>query len=81
MRGLKRKEFPTGLRLLVASFTDAWIETKPKRKAQAHCKVASFTDAWIETLIVWFDLRKVYVASFTDAGIETTNTRSCGILR
>ena len=49
MRGLKHSITEQRKIPLVASFTDAWIETKPKRKAQAHCKVASFTDAWIET--------------------------------
>mgnify|MGYP007132997226 CR=1 FL=1 len=35
--------------VLVASFTDAWIET-PKAYADAWATgVASFTDAWIET--------------------------------
>ena len=34
----------------VASFTDAWIETKDKYYIQNGVKVASFTDAWIETL-------------------------------
>ena len=35
---------------MVASFTDAWIETKEMRHQYQHPKVASFTDAWIETL-------------------------------
>ena len=33
----------------VASFTDAWIETKLAQKRQWIITVASFTDAWIET--------------------------------
>ncbi len=33
----------------VASFTDAWIETKASVKVLATGSVASFTDAWIET--------------------------------
>ena len=33
----------------VASFTDAWIETKSKRRLLRIAAVASFTDAWIET--------------------------------
>ena len=35
----------------VASFTDAWIETKMDFWKEAMTMVASFTDAWIETLI------------------------------
>ena len=37
--------------LLVASFTDAWIETVPHSSAKRLSAVASFTDAWIETII------------------------------
>ena len=38
------------LSLIVASFTDAWIETiNDFRNVNAY-QVASFTDAWIETL-------------------------------
>ena len=33
----------------VASFTDAWIETKRQSAVLIRCHVASFTDAWIET--------------------------------
>ena len=33
----------------VASFTDAWIETRSKRRLLRIAAVASFTDAWIET--------------------------------
>ena len=35
----------------VASFTDAWIETRDKSKNRLYVIVASFTDAWIETLM------------------------------
>ena len=35
--------------LLVASFTDAWIETSDARLQRPQFLVASFTDAWIET--------------------------------
>ena len=35
----------------VASFTDAWIETRSKRIYRIIHKVASFTDAWIETVM------------------------------
>ena len=57
----------------VASFTDAWIETKglpalPKR----NYFVASFTDAWIETISATYYYLEHKVASFTDAWIETT---------
>ena len=34
---------------MVASFTDAWIETINIRIASLYDIVASFTDAWIET--------------------------------
>ena len=54
----------------VASFTDAWIETRQLERVQQAFMVASFTDAWIETkpdiLIALSE-----VASFTDAWIET----------
>ena len=33
----------------VASFTDAWIETRMKGCPVVEIEVASFTDAWIET--------------------------------
>ena len=33
----------------VASFTDAWIETKKEGEVASLNIVASFTDAWIET--------------------------------
>ena len=35
--------------ILVASFTDAWIETKRGTTTREIGNVASFTDAWIET--------------------------------
>ena len=35
--------------LIVASFTDAWIETKLGVSNVIVKEVASFTDAWIET--------------------------------
>ena len=35
--------------ICVASFTDAWIETKPESTEKKLEAVASFTDAWIET--------------------------------
>ena len=35
---------------MVASFTDAWIETLRKWKNPDKHLVASFTDAWIETI-------------------------------
>ena len=56
---------------IVASFTDAWIETPSYAQIELNWLVASFTDAWIETTgsKVWW--RSAYVASFTDAWIET----------
>ena len=49
MRGLKLFRLPMLLALLVASFTDAWIETVAEAKSILVTMVASFTDAWIET--------------------------------
>ena len=45
----------TGFLFLVASFTDAWIETWSILSDHPHLPVASFTDAWIETTLpcVW----------------------------
>ena len=37
--------------ILVASFTDAWIETKLRNMIKLRKEVASFTDAWIETFL------------------------------
>ena len=39
-------------RAIVASFTDAWIETKSRILSLLRARVASFTDAWIETVFV-----------------------------
>ena len=50
MRGLKlfiQRNGVTGT--LVASFTDAWIETYQSARVFSQDHVASFTDAWIET--------------------------------
>ena len=50
MRGLKLQGPPShALEGLVASFTDAWIETDWLPSPGGLAKVASFTDAWIET--------------------------------
>ena len=50
MRGLKPKnEYGYETLRKVASFTDAWIETKMTKKQFLEAHVASFTDAWIET--------------------------------
>ena len=49
MRGLKLHLFLLHLHIIVASFTDAWIETVMSRLKDAGLNVASFTDAWIET--------------------------------
>ena len=35
--------------MMVASFTDAWIETESMSELMDLIEVASFTDAWIET--------------------------------
>ena len=51
MRGLKPLIIPKNIsHLLVASFTDAWIETISVFCDEESIVVASFTDAWIETL-------------------------------
>ena len=55
----------------VASFTDAWIETKEDVQTSTNPIVASFTDAWIETIADIEELLIDLVASFTDAWIET----------
>ena len=51
MRGLKPVIRSLLLILLVASFTDAWIETFCAAMARFWRLVASFTDAWIETTV------------------------------
>ena len=54
MRGLKLSS--SGLlchHALVASFTDAWIETGITGVKTRWWGVASFTDAWIETVKVF----------------------------
>ena len=51
MRGLKPEKPSLNLRAcLVASFTDAWIETVRTWERRMKNEVASFTDAWIETV-------------------------------
>ena len=49
MRGLKLTQSLLSLLCEVASFTDAWIETKKEGEVASLNIVASFTDAWIET--------------------------------
>ena len=50
MRGLKQLKPAKGKKKpLVASFTDAWIETIRFYWFRVRASVASFTDAWIET--------------------------------
>ena len=49
MRGLKPLKGVTKLIRIVASFTDAWIETPSSYLKSKEYEVASFTDAWIET--------------------------------
>ena len=53
MRGLKLLLllFKSQMLSLVASFTDAWIETLTLIWYISPRLVASFTDAWIETII------------------------------
>ena len=72
MRGLKHKSNPTlPNETLVASFTDAWIETLVAKNTNSLTVVASFTDAWIETDWLPSPGGIAKVASFTDAWIET----------
>ena len=57
--------------MIVASFTDAWIETADGCTIKSSPSVASFTDAWIETTLISIKFPALVVASFTDAWIET----------
>ena len=53
MRGLKlNMEQKMAVLTIVASFTDAWIETQFGHIVCCPVNVASFTDAWIETEVV-----------------------------
>ena len=49
MRGLKLRIRNCFNIHIVASFTDAWIETNQLTQLELTEIVASFTDAWIET--------------------------------
>ena len=61
MRGLKLLITPKNISLLlVASFTDAWIETVTRQYCEKSTTVASFTDAWIETPKVVLYLNPVW---------------------
>ena len=71
MRGLKPNQNLKTTWEVVASFTDAWIETANAYAYYGPSAVASFTDAWIETGGTSRPLSKNIVASFTDAWIET----------
>ena len=74
-RGLKHNLVVVNVRSqIVASFTDAWIETPNAARAFATASVASFTDAWIETMGRCLRDSCSAVASFTDAWIETQNS-------
>ena len=56
MRGLKQNvKLVFFVRVAVASFTDAWIETSIIYSQQMLSEVASFTDAWIETPIMYVE--------------------------
>ena len=61
---------------IVASFTDAWIETVIHYLSLYLYRVASFTDAWIETIKIPLKTEEKVVASFTDAWIETDVVKS-----
>ena len=57
MRGLKLFDGDNLIyRIWVASFTDAWIETKHIDHHTESLNVASFTDAWIETNTISNDI-------------------------
>ena len=58
MRGLKLSGKSVIFILVVASFTDAWIETIVPALGAKIIGVASFTDAWIET---YFRSREQYL--------------------
>ena len=62
---------------MVASFTDAWIETMRRHYIDVLRGVASFTDAWIETYSEISGTPNLSVASFTDAWIETLSQALC----
>ena len=71
MRGLKLEYNFDRRTVVVASFTDAWIETLVAAYLCVLICVASFTDAWIETKGFGTEKKMWEVASFTDAWIET----------
>ena len=71
MRGLKLQRSVSWPWTVVASFTDAWIETTREGLPTQNQYVASFTDAWIETYRRIYRRQVGIVASFTDAWIET----------
>ena len=76
MRGLKpMTKYSLMHPTLVASFTDAWIETKANAITTSYVWVASFTDAWIETMKSATLVLSGKVASFTDAWIETSMSK------
>ena len=52
MRGLKLPANSGAPAYIVASFTDAWIETSTIAVLTVVTVVASFTDAWIETAVM-----------------------------
>ena len=71
MRGLKRRLIPDVINSLVASFTDAWIETycryAERTKPRSHLlQMRGLKRKGIERI-----LPETKVASFTDAWIET----------
>ena len=63
------------LRVKVAPFTGAWIETIPARRRVRLCAVAPFTGAWIETATAARRRACSTVAPFTGAWIETKISR------
>ncbi len=75
MRGLKHQDQKyDDAQRMVASFTDAWIETETWSRTANLDSVASFTDAWIETQAKFDVDGHILVASFTDAWIETSRS-------
>ena len=57
---------------MVASFTDAWIETCSTEETYQSSLVASFTDAWIETLKALAYLDKVESHLLQMRGLKLT---------
>ena len=60
------------LRLRVAPYVGAWIETMPIFVPNLHLTVAPYVGAWIETTIILFFECELNVAPYVGAWIETS---------